>query len=100
MSGTRIRTCILHVCPKSRIGGALALACDGDLVRLDIRAAPLIFSSNRKSSRREGLLGVRQSRNVPVATANCSAGTSIQADEGCDFDFLARPGIAADPEVH
>jgi len=24
----------------------------------------------------------------------------LQADEGCDFDYLARPGINPEPEIH
>jgi hypothetical protein len=66
MSGTRIRTCILHVCPEvPDWGGPLALVCDGDLFASIPGDAPSIFSSNRKSSSREGLLGVRQSRTYP-----------------------------------
>ena len=100
MSGTRIRTCILHVCPKSRIGGALALACDGDLIRLDTQGRSLDLLVEPKELEARRAASRPPEPHVPVATANCSAGTSIQADEGCDFDFLARPGIAADPEVH
>jgi dihydroxyacid dehydratase/phosphogluconate dehydratase len=24
----------------------------------------------------------------------------LQADEGCDFDYLARPGVNPEPEIH
>jgi hypothetical protein len=66
MSGTRIRTFILHVCPESRIGGRLASVVRRRTLFVSIRkAAPSICPSNRKSSRREGLLGVRQSRTYP-----------------------------------
>src|SRR5213075_1567002 len=41
MSGTSYGTCVLHVCPESRVGGPLALVRDGDLIRLDAAARTL-----------------------------------------------------------
>ena len=41
MSGTSYGTCVLHVCPESRVGGPLGLVRDGDLIRLDAAARRL-----------------------------------------------------------
>ena len=35
MSGTSYGTCVLHVCPESRVGGPLGLVRDGDMISLD-----------------------------------------------------------------
>jgi dihydroxy-acid dehydratase len=100
MSGTSFGTCVLHVCPESRIGGPLALVRDGDLIRLDTegRSLDLLVEAKELESRKNEWrppephytrgYGDLYSRHV------------TQADEGCDFDFLARHGVTADPEVH
>jgi dihydroxy-acid dehydratase len=100
MSGTSFGTCVLHVCPESRVGGPLALVRDGDLIRLDTegRSLDLLVKPEELESRRSAWrppdphytrgYGDLYSRHVS------------QADEGCDFDFLARPGVTADPETH
>jgi dihydroxyacid dehydratase/phosphogluconate dehydratase len=41
MSGTSFGTCILHVCPESRVGGSLGLVDNGDLICLDTEARRL-----------------------------------------------------------
>ena len=48
MSGTSYGTVVLHCCPESAAGGPLALVEDGDLIRLDCRAAGSICSSTRR----------------------------------------------------
>ncbi len=100
MSGTSFGTCILHVCPESRAGGPLGLVRDGDIIRLDTqnRSIDLLVD--------EAELATRRAAWVPPAphyTRGYGALFSqhvTQADEGCDFDFLARRGETADPEVH
>nr|WP_314260920.1 L-arabinonate dehydratase [uncultured Devosia sp.] len=100
MSGTSFGTCILHVCPESHVGGPLALVRDGDLIRLDAdgRRLDLLVDPAELEARRnawkapkphyERGYGALFSRHV------------TQADQGCDFDFLADGEATLDPEVH
>ena len=100
MSGTSYGTCILHVSPESRAGGPLALVRDGDMIRLDTqaRALDLLVDSDELAARRaawapppphyERGYGALFSKHV------------LQADEGCDFDFLAKDGVNPEPEIH
>jgi dihydroxy-acid dehydratase len=100
MSGTSYGTCILHVSPESRAGGPLALVRDGDMIRLDTqaRALDLLVDSDELAARRAAWTpppphyqrgyGALFSEHV------------LQADEGCDFDFLARDGVNPEPEIH
>jgi dihydroxy-acid dehydratase len=100
MSGTSYGTCVLHVSPESRIGGPLALVRDGDMIRLDTqaRSLDLLVDVDELARRRAGWrpppphyqrgYGALFSEHV------------LQADEGCDFDFLAKDGVNPEPEIH
>ena len=99
MSGTHFGTCVLHVSPESRVGGPLALVRDGDPIRLDTegRRIDLVIDANEME---------RRQRAWQKPPPHYSRGFGwmyseqvLQADEGCDFEFLARPGATAEPEV-
>jgi dihydroxy-acid dehydratase len=100
MSGTSYGTCILHVSPESRAGGPLALVQDGDLIRLDARARTIDLLVD------DDELALRRAAWAPPP-AHYERGYGalfsqhvLQADEGCDFDFLARGGFNPEPEIH
>jgi dihydroxy-acid dehydratase len=94
MSGTAYGTCILHVTPESAVGGPLALVRDGDLIRLDVAAGRLDLLVED-----EVLAGRRAEAGSPRALVAARGYQALyvrhvlQADEGCDFDFL-RQGFA------
>jgi dihydroxy-acid dehydratase len=103
MSGTSYGACVLHVTPESYVGGPLALVRDGDTIRLDVpsRTLSLVVSDEELAARAaawtpppprfERGFGLLYSRHV------------MQADVGCDFDFLEpthRAGRDAEPEIH
>jgi dihydroxy-acid dehydratase len=105
MSGTSYGACVLHVTPESFIGGPLALVQDGDLIELDIPSRTLnLIVSEEEMQRR------RLSWTPPRARFERGYGVLnqlhvLQADKGCDFDFLEEPirtrGRAViDPEIH
>jgi dihydroxy-acid dehydratase len=99
MSGTAFGTVVLHVAPESAAGGPLAAVCDGDPIVLDIdeRRLDLDLPSDEISRR---LSEVHQRQ--PAYRRGYGAlflEHVLQANEGCDFDFLrARPGEPAESE--
>lgn len=97
MSGTSYGTCVLHVAPESYVGGPLALVRTGDLITLDVEARSLRLEvSDAELERR------RSQWTPPPARYERGYGALYseqvtQADTGCDFAFLARPGDVPDP---
>jgi dihydroxy-acid dehydratase len=79
---------VLHVAPESAVGGPLALVADGDLIRLDVGARRLDLVVD------EAELAARRATWVPPAAKDgrgyrqMHAAHVLQADQGCDFDFL------------
>ena len=88
MSGTSYGAVVLHVAPESAVGGPLALVQDGDLIRLDVvgRRLDLVVD--------EAELADRRSRWTPPPRADergyrhLHVNSVLQANEGCDLDFL------------
>jgi dihydroxy-acid dehydratase len=99
MSGTSYGTCVLHVCPESFVGGPMALVHDGDLIELDAEAGrlELLISDEELQNRREKW--VQPTPIYPRGFGKLYSDHVLQADEGCDFDFLAIPGDIPDPEA-
>jgi len=93
MSGTAFGTIVLHITPESAVGGPLACVRTGDRIRLDVagRRIDLLISDNELAARM---------RDIPAPTypapergyAALFHREVLQADEGCDFEFL-RPGL-------
>ncbi|MBY0610813.1 MAG: dihydroxy-acid dehydratase [Beijerinckiaceae bacterium] len=91
MSGTAFGTIVLHITPESAVGGPLALVRNGDLIRLDVenRRIDLLVEDAVLETRRRALTAA-----VPGPErgyAKLFHEHVLQADEGCDFDFLAVP---------
>ena len=102
MSGTSYGACVLHVTPESFVGGPLALVRDGDRIELDIPARKLnLLVDDAELARR------RAAWKAPEPHFTRGFGTLYlkhvtQADQGCDFDFLATGASDAtpEPEIH
>jgi dihydroxy-acid dehydratase len=92
MSGTAYGTVILHVAPEAAVGGPLALVQDGDRIKLDFaaRRLDLLVNDDELARRRAAL----QPPHTPArGYARLFAEHVMQANHGCDFDFLvAEPG--------
>ena len=88
MSGTSYGAVVLHVAPESAIGGPLALVKDGDRIRLDTAARRLDLLVD------EAELAARRSAWTPPPRRDergyrrLFADHVLQANQGCDFDFL------------
>ncbi|WP_309057051.1 L-arabinonate dehydratase [Streptomyces sp.] len=97
MSGTSYGACVLHVAPESHVGGPLALVRTGDTITLDVAARSLhLHVTDEELDRR------RAAWTPPPARYERGYGALYmeqisQADTGCDFAFLARPGATPDP---
>lgn len=91
MSGTAFGTIVLHITPEAAIGGPLALVKSGDLIQLDVPARQLNLLVG------EPELNVRAKAFIPYTNPDWDASRGypklfedsvLQADEGCDLDFL------------
>jgi dihydroxy-acid dehydratase len=91
MSGTAFGAIVLHITPESAVGGPLAIVRSGDRIRLDVagRRIDLVIGDEEFAARMRDL--------PPPTYAPPARGYAalfhrevLQADEGCDFEFL-RP---------
>ncbi len=91
MSGTAYGTVVLHVSPDAASGGNLALVRNGDRIRLSVRERriDLLVAEDELARRRAKWI-------APVAPKRGYAQLYyrhvLQADAGCDFDFLRAQG--------
>jgi dihydroxy-acid dehydratase len=100
MSGTSYGACILHVSPESFVGGPLAFVETGDAIEVDVPARRIhLHVGEEELNRRRAAWKQPAPRYVRGYGAMFSAHIG-QADEGCDFDFLAGRGQIPEPEIH
>jgi dihydroxy-acid dehydratase len=101
MSGTAFGTVVLHVAPESAAGGPLRAVRDGDPIVLDVDAGRLDLDvPAAEVARRLDALGPVEPRYRRGYGALYLEHV-LQADEGCDFDFLrALPGVPAESEPY
>jgi dihydroxyacid dehydratase/phosphogluconate dehydratase len=98
MSGTSYGACVLHVAPEAAAGGPLALIQSGDLVILDVPARLLqVDIPERVMASRRAQWHPPQPRYGRGYGALYGEQVT-QANEGCDFEFLARPGATPEPD--
>jgi dihydroxyacid dehydratase/phosphogluconate dehydratase len=90
MSGTAFGTIVLHITPESADGGPLALVQTGDQIRLDVasRRIDLLVDDAELSHRRAALGRGSEPEWAQRGYARLLYETVLQADEGCDFDFM------------
>lgn len=99
MSGTSFGTCILHVCPESYVGGPLGLVETGDVIeldtnerRLDVLVEPHVLEERRK-------MAPPPDRKYQRGYGALYCESVTQADQGCDFPFLAHGPPTQEPSV-
>jgi dihydroxy-acid dehydratase len=92
MSGTAFGTVVLHVAPEAALGGPLALVRTGDRIRLSVagRRLDLVVDAAELARRRAELPPPAPAPQRGYA--KLYAGHVLQADRGCDFDFLRLDG--------
>ncbi|CAN7672696.1 L-arabinonate dehydratase [Variovorax paradoxus] len=88
MSGTSYGGCLLHCSPEAAVGGPLALVRTGDRITVDVPARTIHLEvSDEELARRKAAW------TPPPARYERGYGWMfgrhiLQANEGCDFDFL------------
>jgi dihydroxy-acid dehydratase len=94
MSGTAFGTIVLHITPESAVGGPLALVKNGDMIRLDVakRSIDLLVDAAELEKRRAALPLAATPDWAKRGYAHLFNETILQADEGCDFDFMRGEG--------
>ncbi|KQP72956.1 dihydroxy-acid dehydratase [Methylobacterium sp. Leaf111] len=90
MSGTAFGTIVLHITPESAVGGPLGLVRTGDRIRLDTagRRIDVLVDDAVLEARRTALGPTQRPDWARRGYAHLFYGSVLQADEGCDFDFL------------
>jgi L-arabonate dehydrase len=88
MSGTSYGAVVLHVAPESAVGGPLGLVEGGDRIRLDVprRALDLLVDEAELARRRNAW--TPPPRQDERGYRRLYADHVLQANEGCDLDFL------------
>lgn len=98
MSGTAFGTVVLHVAPEAAAGGPLGLVRDGDPISLSLsdRSLTLDVPDAELAARRAA---APPGHRTPRRGYKCLYVQHVlQADQGCDFDFL-RHVADAEPEL-
>ena len=98
MSGTSYGACVLHAAPEAYVGGPLALVQTGDLITLDVAARELSLNISERD-----LVTRQEQWRPPQPKFERGYGALYtehitQANEGCDFGFLARRGRNPEPD--
>ena len=90
ISGTAFGTVVVHITPETAAGGPLAAVQTGDQIELDV-------SQRRLDLLVEPQVIADRLREAPAAPQVPSRGYRrlyaehvLQADRGCDFDFLVK----------
>ncbi len=99
MSGTAYGTVVLHVAPEAAAGGPLAAVRNGDYIELDCANGRLHLDiSDEELAGRLADLRPDTSANIfSSGYARLYVDHVLQADQGCDFDFLVGCRGAAVP---
>jgi L-arabonate dehydrase len=102
MSGTSYGTVVLHAAPESAVGGPLAIVQDGDKIKLSgaERRLDLLISDQELQDRlaRWSPPKSEHLRGFPRLYID----HVLQADKGCDFDFLrpdSKEGVRFVPPI-
>ncbi len=88
MSGTAYGTIVLHVSPEAAVGGPLALVRSGDRIRMSVseRKIDLLVDEAELAARRDAMPPAPPAPTRGYAKLYQDA--TLQAEDGCDFDFL------------
>jgi L-arabonate dehydrase len=97
MSGTSYGAVVLHIAPESAVGGPLGLIETGDRVRLDVAARRLDMLVEEAELERRRAAWTPPARKDERGYRRLYEEHVLQANEGCDLDFLrGRSPVVSD----
>ena len=93
LGGTVKQTAVLHVAPESAVGGPLGLVRTGDFITLDVpaRRLNLEVSDAELAERAKHRVLPPRSINPTRGFAKLVADSVMQANKGCDLEFMTPP---------
>jgi len=101
MSGTSYGGCLLHCAPEAAVGGPLAQLRSGDRITVDVpaRRIHLLVSDDELAARRAAWQP--PPRRYERGYGWLFGQHVLQADQGCDFDFLETGfgAAVAEPDI-
>ena len=94
MSGTAYGTIVLHVTPEAAVGGPLALVKNGDRIKISVKNRSLdLLITEEEMQNRLKKLHIKSPPKYHRGYKKLYYDTVLQADGGCDFDFLRDPSL-------
>jgi dihydroxy-acid dehydratase len=90
MSGTAYGTIVLHVSPEAAAGGPLALVRNGDRIRLSVKARAIDLAVPEAELARRRAQWKAPAIPPTRGYAKLYMDHVLQAEHGCDFDFLRK----------
>jgi L-arabonate dehydrase len=97
MSGTSYGAVVLHVAPESAVGGPLGLVQTGDRIRLDAKRRSLDVLIEQAELDRRRAAWTPPAAKDDRGYRGLYAEHVLQANEGCDLDFLrGRSAVVTD----
>jgi dihydroxyacid dehydratase/phosphogluconate dehydratase len=88
MSGTAFGTVVLHTAPEAAAGGTLALVRSGDMIKLDVRGRRLHLDVADSELERRRTNWTPPKIGMKTGYQRLYIDHVLQADRGCDLDFL------------
>jgi dihydroxy-acid dehydratase len=92
MSGTAFGTVVVHVSPESAVGGPLAAVRNGDMISLDVPNRKLDLLVEPAEIARRLAEATKTAAKPARGYGWLYAQHVLQAEAGCDFDFLRATG--------
>ena len=93
MSGTAFGTVVVHATPESAAGGPLAAVRNGDMIELNVPGRRLELLVEPDEIARRLAAQARPSAHYRRGYGWLFAQHILQADKGCDFDFLRAEAL-------
>ena len=88
MSGTAYGTVVLHTAPEAAVGGPIALVRTGDVISLDVPARTLHLEVDDAELERRRAAWSPPPQHASRGWVRLYTEHVLQADQGCDLDFL------------
>ena len=97
MSGTAYGTVVLHTAPEAAVGGPIALVRTGDVISLDVPARTLHLEVDDAELERRRAAWSPPPQHASRGWVRLYTEHVLQADRGCDLDFLVGSSGSAIP---